>query len=108
MGCSVTLVSTHQLTWCGVASYWLEFFEQVQSDVVLVPTVCLATSPPARRCLAASAALPRASFAYSGARHGLKHDLRNRRSVEALVTTWLADGMVPLRAGGRRWLPHPR
>ena len=78
----------------GVASYWLEFFEAVQPDVVFVPVgmgsgICA--------CAAARAHLrvkTRIVGVVSAHALAYRESFRSGRVVEAPVTTRLADGLA--------------
>jgi threonine dehydratase len=78
----------------GVASYWIEFFEQVQPDVVLVPIgqgsgICACAA--ARACTGAASRIVGVVSAHATA---YKDSFESGRLVEAPVSTQLADGMA--------------
>jgi threonine dehydratase len=78
----------------GVASYWIEFFEQAQPDVVLVP---IGQGSGICACAAARAATGAASRIVGVvSAHALayKQSFDSGRMVEAPVSTLLADGMA--------------
>lgn len=79
---------------CGVASYWLEFFEQVQPDVVLVP---IGMGSGIVACAAARAmvgARSRIVGVVSAHATAYKDSFDAGRVVEAPTHTRLADGMA--------------
>ena len=79
---------------CGVASYWLEFFEQAQPDVVLVP-IGLGSGIVA--CAAARALSGRATRivgVVSAHATAYKASFEAGRVIEAPADTRLADGMA--------------
>jgi threonine dehydratase len=78
----------------GVASYWLEFFEAVQPDVVFVPIgqgsgICACAAARAH-----SGAKTRIIGVVSAHATAYQQSFREGRPVEAPVTTQLADGMA--------------
>ena len=78
----------------GVASYWLEFFEQARPDVVLVPIgqgsgICACAA-----ARAASGARSRIVGVVSAHATAYRDSFVAGRAVEAPVTTLLADGMA--------------
>jgi threonine dehydratase len=78
----------------GVASYWLEFFEAVQPDVVFVPIgqgsgICACAAARAH-----SGAKTRIVGVVSAHATAYQQSFREGRPVEAPVTTQLADGMA--------------
>jgi threonine dehydratase len=78
----------------GVASYWIEFFEQVQPDVVLVP---IGQGSGICACAAARAytgAASRIVGVVSAHATAYKDSFESGRLVEAPVSTQLADGMA--------------
>ena len=79
---------------CGVASYWLEFFEQVQPDVVLVPIGLGSGIVACAAARAASGAATRIVGVVSAHATAYKDSFETGRLVEAPVTTRLADGMA--------------
>ena len=86
--------SFHRDLVLGVASYWLEFFEAVQPDVVFVPIgmgsgICACAV--ARTRLGASTRIVGVVSAHATA---YLDSFRAGRVIEAPVTTVLADGMA--------------
>ena len=79
---------------CGVASYWLEFFEQVQPDVVLVPIGLGSGIVACAAARAASGAATRIVGVVSAHATAYKDSFETGRLIEAPVTTRLADGMA--------------
>jgi len=78
----------------GVASYWIEFFEVVQPDVVLVP---IGQGSGIVACAAARAyagAATRIVGVVSAHATAYLESFRAGRSIEAPVSTVLADGMA--------------
>ena len=78
----------------GVASYWIEFFEQAQPDVVLVP---IGQGSGICACAAARAytgAASRIVGVVSAHATAYKDSFEAGRIVEAPVSTLLADGMA--------------
>jgi threonine dehydratase len=78
----------------GVASYWIEFFEQAQPDVVLVP---IGQGSGICACAAARAvtgAISRIVGVVSAHATAYKDSFEAGRLVEAAVSTQLADGMA--------------
>jgi threonine dehydratase len=78
----------------GVASYWIEFFEQVQPDVVLVP---IGQGSGICACAAARAytgAKSRIVGVVSAHATAYKDSFESGRLAEAPVSTQLADGMA--------------
>ncbi len=78
----------------GVTSYWLEFFEQVQPDVVLVPIGMgsgIAACANARAHLGVATRIVGVVSAHAMA---TRDSFVARRVVEAPVTTLLADGLA--------------
>jgi threonine dehydratase len=78
----------------GVASYWLEFFEQVQPDVVLVP---IGQGSGICACVAARAftgAATRIIGVVSAHATAYLDSFRAGHAVAAPVSTLLADGMA--------------
>ena len=78
----------------GVASYWIEFFEQAQPDVVLVP---IGQGSGICACAAARAvtgAISRIVGVVSAHATAYKDSFEASRLVEAAVSTQLADGMA--------------
>jgi threonine dehydratase len=78
----------------GVASYWIEFFEQAQPDVVLVP---IGQGSGICACAAARAytgAASRIVGVVSAHATAYKDSFEAGRVVEAPVSTLLADGMA--------------
>jgi threonine dehydratase len=78
----------------GVASYWIEFFEQVQPDVVLVPIghgsgICACAA--ARAYTGAASRIVGVVSAHATA---YKDSFESGRLVEAPASTQLADGMA--------------
>jgi threonine dehydratase len=78
----------------GVASYWLEFFEVVQPDVVFVPIgqgsgICACAAARAHAGVAT-----RIVGVVSAHATAYQQSFRTGRAVEAPVTTQLADGMA--------------
>jgi len=78
----------------GVASYWIEFFEQAQPDVVLVPIgqgsgICACAA--ARACTGAASRIVGVVSAHATA---YKDSFEAGRAIEASVSTLLADGMA--------------
>jgi threonine dehydratase len=78
----------------GVASYWLEFFEAVQPEVVFVPIgqgsgICACAA--ARAYLGLSTRIVGVVSAHATA---YQQSFRAGRMIEAPVTTLLADGMA--------------
>jgi threonine dehydratase len=78
----------------GVASYWIEFFEQAQPDVVLVPIgqgsgICACAA--ARAYVGAASRIVGVVSAHATA---YKDSFEAGRAIEAPVTTLLADGMA--------------
>jgi threonine dehydratase len=78
----------------GVASYWLEFFEAVQPEVVFVPIgqgsgICACAA--ARAYTGVSTRIVGVVSAHATA---YQQSFREGRAVEAPVTTVLADGMA--------------
>jgi threonine dehydratase len=78
----------------GVASYWIEFFEQAQPDVVLVPIgqgsgICACAA--ARACTGAASRIVGVVSAHATA---YKDSFEAGRAIEAPVSTLLADGMA--------------
>jgi len=78
----------------GVASYWIEFFEQAQPDVVLVPIgqgsgICACAA--ARACTGAASRIVGVVSAHATA---YKDSFEAGRAIEAPVSTELADGMA--------------
>jgi threonine dehydratase len=78
----------------GVASYWLEFFEAVQPDVVFVPIgqgsgICACAAARAH-----SGAKTRIIGVVSAHATAYQQSFREGRPVEAPVTTQIADGMA--------------
>jgi len=79
---------------CGVASCWLEFFEQVQPDVVLVP-IGLGSGIVARASARAlTGAATRIVGVVSAHATAYKDSFEAGRAIEAPVSTRLADGMA--------------
>ena len=79
---------------CGVASYWLEFFEQVQPDVVLVPIGLGSGIVACAAARAASGAATRIVGVVSAHATAYKDSFDAGRVIEAPVSTLLADGMA--------------
>ena len=78
----------------GVASYWLEFFEAVQPDVVFVP---IGQGSGICACAAARAhtgAATRIVGVVSAHATAYQQSFREGRVIEAPVSTQLADGMA--------------
>ena len=78
----------------GVASYWLEFFEAVQPDVVFVP---IGQGSGICACVAARAhagVATRIVGVVSAHATAYQQSFRAGRPIEAPVTTLLADGMA--------------
>jgi threonine dehydratase len=78
----------------GVASYWLEFFEAVQPDVVFVP---IGQGSGICACIAARAhagVATRIVGVVSAHATAYQQSFRAGRPIEAPVTTLLADGMA--------------
>jgi threonine dehydratase len=78
----------------GVASYWLEFFEQAQPDVVLVPIGMgsgIVACAAARACTGAGSRIVGVVSAHATA---YLDSFRAGCVVEAPVSTLLADGMA--------------
>jgi len=78
----------------GVASYWIEFFEQAQPDVVLVP---IGQGSGICACAAARAytgAASRIVGVVSAHATAYKDSFEAGRIIEAPVSTLLADGMA--------------
>ena len=78
----------------GVASYWIEFFEQAQPDVVLVP---IGQGSGICACAAARAytgAASRIVGVVSAHATAYKASFEAGRAIEAPVSTLLADGMA--------------
>ena len=78
----------------GVASYWLEFFEAVQPDVVFVP---IGQGSGICACIAARAhagVATRIIGVVSAHATAYQQSFRAGRAIEAPVTTQLADGMA--------------
>ena len=78
----------------GVATYWIEFFEAVQPDVVFVPIgqgsgICACAA--ARAHTGARTSIVGVVSAHATA---AMDSFRSGRLVEAPVATWLADGMA--------------
>jgi threonine dehydratase len=78
----------------GVATYWMEFFEQVQPEVVLVPIgqgsgICACAA--ARACSGAATRIVGVVSAHATA---YRDSFAAGRVVEAAVSTQLADGMA--------------
>jgi threonine dehydratase len=78
----------------GVASYWIEFFAQVQPDVVLVPIgqgsgICACAA--ARACTGAASRIVGVVSAHATA---YQQSFAAGRVIEAPVSTQLADGMA--------------
>jgi len=78
----------------GVASYWIEFFAQVQPDVVLVPIgqgsgICACAA--ARSCTGAASRIVGVVSAHATA---YQQSFAAGRVIEAPVSTQLADGMA--------------
>jgi len=78
----------------GVASYWIEFFEVVQPDVVLVPIgqgsgICACAAARAHTGVAT-----RIVGVVSAHATAYQQSFREGRAIEAPVTTVLADGMA--------------
>jgi threonine dehydratase len=78
----------------GVASYWLEFFDAVQPEVVFVPIgqgsgICACAAARAH-----SGAKTRIIGVVSAHATAYQQSFREGRPVEAPVTTQLADGMA--------------
>ena len=79
---------------CGVASYWLEFFETVQPDVVLVPVGMgsgIAACALARQHCGVATRIVGVVSAHASA---YLDSFRAGRVIEAPVSTQLADGMA--------------
>jgi threonine dehydratase len=92
--------SVHRDLVRGVTSYWLEFFEQVQPDVVLVPIGMgsgIAGCANAREHLGAATRIVGVVSAHATA---IQESFVARRVVEAPVTTLLADGLACRRPDG--------
>ena len=79
---------------CGVASCWLEFFEQVQPEVVLVPIGLGSGIVACAAARAASGAATRIVGVVSAHATAYKDSFVAGRPVEAPVSTLLADGMA--------------
>lgn len=79
---------------CGVASCWLEFFEQVQPDVVLVPIGLGSGIVACAAARAATGAATRIVGVVSAHATAYKDSFEAGRLVEAPVSTLLADGMA--------------
>ena len=78
----------------GVATYWLEFFEAVQPEVVFVP---IGQGSGICACAAARAhtgAATRIVGVVSAHATAYQQSFREGRAIEAPVTTLLADGMA--------------
>jgi threonine dehydratase len=78
----------------GVASYWLEFFDAVQPDVVFVP---IGQGSGICACVAARAhagVTTKVIGVVSAHATAYQQSFREGRAVEAPVTTELADGMA--------------
>lgn len=78
----------------GVASYWIEFFEQAQPDLVLVP---IGQGSGICACAAARAytgAASRIVGVVSAHATAYKDSFEAGRAIEAPVSTLLADGMA--------------
>lgn len=78
----------------GVASYWLEFFEAVQPEVVFVP---IGQGSGICACVAARAhagVATRIVGVVSAHATAYQQSFRAGRAIEAAVTTQLADGMA--------------
>lgn len=78
----------------GVASYWLEFFEAVQPEVVFVPIgqgsgICACAAARAHAGVAT-----RIVGVVSAHATAYQQSFRAGRAIEAAVTTQLADGMA--------------
>jgi threonine dehydratase len=78
----------------GVATHWIEFFEQVQPDLVLVPIglgsgICACAA--ARVCTGAATRIVGVVSAHATA---YRDSFAAGRVVEAAVSTQLADGMA--------------
>ena len=86
--------SFHEDLVCGVASYWLEFFEQAQPDVVLVPIGLGSGIVACAAARAATGARTRIVGVVSAHATAYKDSFEAGRVVEAPVSTVLADGMA--------------
>ena len=79
---------------CGVASYWLEFFEQAQPDVVLVPIGLGSGIVACAAARALSGRTTRIVGVVSAHATAYKDSFEAGRVLEAPVDTRLADGMA--------------
>ena len=79
---------------CGVASYWLEFFEQAQPDVVLVPIGLGSGIVACAAARALSGRTTRIVGVVSAHARAYKDSFEAGRVLEAPVDTRLADGMA--------------
>ena len=79
---------------CGVASCWLEFFEQVQPDVVLVPIGLGSGIVACASARALTGAATRIVGVVSAHATAYKDSFEAGRAIEAPVSTRLADGMA--------------
>ena len=86
--------SFHDDLVCGVASYWLEFFEQVQPDVVVVPIGLGSGIVACAAARAATGARTRIVGVVSAHATAYRDSFEAGRVVEAAVSTQLADGMA--------------
>ena len=79
---------------CGVASCWLEFFEQVQPDVVLVPIGLGSGIVACASARALTGAATRIVGVVSAHATAYKDSFEAGRAIEAPVSTRLAAGMA--------------
>ena len=86
--------SFHEDLVCGVASYWLEFFERAQPDVVVVPIGLGSGIVACAAARAATGARTRIVGVVSAHATAYKDSFEAGRVVEAPVSTVLADGMA--------------
>lgn len=86
--------SFHRDLVCGVASYWMEFFEQARPDVVFVPIGLGSGIAACAAARAASGVRTRIVGVVSAHAPASFESFAARRVVEAPVTTVLADGLA--------------